>query len=103
MSSGVTAAALNLVEKIPSENDKLTSLAMISEKTDAQSLSNEVEMKLSEDDLDGIDAINLRTSSTETLSIDSSYSSTCIGSGSGLKFMPAREWQLLSVSLIEFY
>ena len=63
---------------------------MISEKTDGQSLSNEVGMKSTEDDLDGIDVINLQTSSTETLSIDSNDSPTCIGSGFGLKFMPAR-------------
>ena len=90
MSSGVTAAALNMAGKIPSENDKLTSLAIISDKTDGQSLSKEVGRNSSEDDLDGIDDINLRTSSTETLSIDSNDSPTCIGSGCELKFMPAR-------------
>ena len=40
---------MNLDENIPSENDKLTSLAIILEETVEQSLNNEIGMKSTED------------------------------------------------------
>ena len=64
LSKGVTAAALNLAGKVPSEKERFASLAMSSENTDGQSLSKDVGMKSTEDDLDGMDAMSLRTSST---------------------------------------
>ena len=67
MSKGVTAANLNLVGKIPCVNDRLASLAMSSENTDGHRLSNEVGMKSTDDDLDGMDVIKPRTSSTENM------------------------------------
>ena len=66
MSKGVTAAALNLAGKVPSEKERFASLAMSSENTDGQSLSEDVGMKSKEEDLDGMDAMSLRTSFTVT-------------------------------------
>ena len=67
----MTAADLNMAGKVPSEKERLASLAIISENTDGQSLSNEVGMKSTDDDFEGMEVISLRTSSTETLAIDS--------------------------------
>ena len=70
----MTAADLNMVGKMPSEKERLASLAIISENTDGQSVSSEVGMKSTDDDFEGMDVINLRTSSTETLATDSNGS-----------------------------
>ena len=70
----MTAADLNMTGKMPSEKKRLANLAIISENTDGQSLSSDVGMKSTDDDFDGMDVINLRTSSTETLATDSNDS-----------------------------
>ena len=73
-SSGVTAGHLNLDGKTPPENDRFESLAIISEKTEGQCFKGDVGMKSTDDDLASMDVINLRTSSTETLAMDSKTS-----------------------------
>ena len=55
----MTAADLNMVGKVPSEKERLASLAIISENTDGQSLSNEVGMKSTDDDFEGMEVISL--------------------------------------------
>ena len=70
----MTAAHLNLDGKTPSENDKFESLAIISEKTEEQCFRRDVGIKSTDDDLEGMDVISLRTSSTETLATDSKVS-----------------------------
>ena len=84
LNKGVTAAALNLAGKVPSEKERFASLAMSSEKTDGQSLSKDVGMKSTEDDLDGMEAMSLRTSSTVTSAMKSKDSPKCIGSRKGM-------------------
>ena len=55
----MTAADLNMVGKVPSEKERLASLAIISDNTDGQSLSNEVGMKSTDDDFEGMEVISL--------------------------------------------
>jgi len=59
---GKTAAVLNFVGKMPSANDRLASRLISSEKTDGQSLIEEVGMKSTEEVLDDMDETILRTS-----------------------------------------
>ena len=70
----MTAAHLNLDGKTPPENDKFESLAIISEKTEGQCFRRDVGIKSTDEDLEGMDVISLRTSSTETLATDSKVS-----------------------------
>ena len=59
-----------MVGKMPSEKERLASLAIISENTDGQSLSNEVRMKSTDDDIEGMDVISLPHQQWITLEID---------------------------------
>ena len=59
-------ASLNLAGKIPWENERLARVAIISENTSGQSLINDVRMKSTEEDFDGMDEINFNTSSAVT-------------------------------------
>ena len=90
LSKGVTAAALNLAGKVPSEKERFASLAMSSENTDGQSLSKDVGKKSTKDDLDGMDAMSLRTSSTVTAAMKSKDSPKCTGSRKGMNVRLAR-------------
>ena len=76
LNRGVTTCIIDYGLPIfPSEKEILASLAIISENTDGQSLSSDVGMKSMDDDFEGMDVINQRTSSTETLVTDSNDSS----------------------------
>ena len=57
-----TAVVFNFVGKMPSANDRLASRLISFEKTDGQSLIKEVGMKSTEEVLDGMDEMILRTS-----------------------------------------
>ena len=98
LSKGVTAAALNLAGKVPSEKEKFASLAMSSENTDGQSLSKDVGMKSTEDDLDGMDAMSLRTPSTVTSAMQSNDLHKCTGSWKGMNVRQARVKEIVRFS-----
>jgi len=66
LSSGVTDAVLKFAGNVAFSNERLASLAITCANVYLQAFNNEVGTKSSGDDLAGIDAINLATSSSVT-------------------------------------